>query len=190
VQFEGVDDSAVPAAAGPVFVDSSGRRGRRVRALFWTLGALMAAYVATVVLSLVGAPGLSRLAVPGVGPVLPGAGAPKLSTGGGRHERVAKVLTSPSSTSSAGRLGGGTPGPTASAAGATAAPTPAPSPTALTTAAPSPTPRRSPGTTGAPSPAPTTGTTTSPRATPPGQSTSRPTPHSTRGAHASPSPTP
>ncbi|MEX2288898.1 MAG: hypothetical protein WD794_01050 [Mycobacteriales bacterium] len=67
----------------PVFVDSSGRRSRLVARTCWALGALGVAYVGLIVVSLLLPPGLSRLAVPGLGPVLPGPAAAPLGAAEG-----------------------------------------------------------------------------------------------------------
>ena len=59
-----------------VFVDPSGRRGRTVRRVTWTLGALVGAYAVLVVVALVVPVGMNRLTLPGLGPLLPGPVAP------------------------------------------------------------------------------------------------------------------
>ncbi|MCA1721465.1 MAG: hypothetical protein LC779_10345, partial [Actinobacteria bacterium] len=94
----GSDTTKVGSAAGrtPVFVDPSGRRGRVLSRICWTLGALMAGYVALVVISLLGPPGLSKLSLPGLGPVLPGPAPAPLGTGDGPRRRPAQVMPRPS----------------------------------------------------------------------------------------------
>lgn len=171
----------------PVFVDASGRRGRWLHRLFVALGVLMATYVGVVLVSLVAPSSLSRLAVPGLGPVLPGPGAPGLRTATGTHAKPAAVLAPhPSAApvgatpSSAGPAG--SPGPRRPTAGAT--------PTRLTAA---PSPRATASPTAAPSPV-ATGRSPSPgprsSQTPPGQASSHPSPHSTHAKGGSPQPSP
>ncbi|MGB8651874.1 MAG: hypothetical protein WCD35_14560, partial [Mycobacteriales bacterium] len=63
-------------AHSPVFVDASGRRASWFARTCWALGAVMAGYLLLVVVSLVAPPGVTRLAVPGLGRLLPGPGAP------------------------------------------------------------------------------------------------------------------
>ena len=90
------------AVPGPVFVDPSGRRGRRVRRACWLLGSLAVAYVVAVLLALVVPAGLTRLVVPGLGAVLPGPAAPELRDAGGSPAPAAGLLapspTTPSPT--------------------------------------------------------------------------------------------
>ena len=59
----------------PVFVDSSGRRGRRVRRVAWTVGAVCSVYTVSLVLSLTGATSIAPrtlLPLPGVPSTAPG----------------------------------------------------------------------------------------------------------------------
>ena len=175
---------SVPATS-PVFVDSSGRRGRWLHRLFVALGLLMSAYVAVVFLALIGPSSLSRLAVPGLGPVLPGSGAPGLRTATGGHAKPATVLSPrPQPT----RGAGSTVSP--SAPPAFRRPTPFPSPTPAA-AATSPQPTSRPTTAASP---PATGrpATPGPRSsqTPPGQASSHPSPHSSHAKGGSPQPSP
>lgn len=176
------------AAARPVFVDASGQRGRWIRRVFWALGLLMAAYLAVVFLALVGPPGLSRLAVPGLGPVLPGSGAPGLRTSTGRHGKPASVL-SPRA---------GTPRPNETLLPQqppSSAPRSTTAPGALTTPSgrPSPGPTTAPTSTGSPTARPTpTPVSPGPRSTqtPPGKASSRPSPRSSHARDRSPTPSP
>lgn len=181
---------APDAPARSVFVDASGRRGRRIRQACWLLGALMVLYVGTVLLALVGPPGLSRLSIPGIGPVLPGPAAAPLRTGTGRHVTPARIFPRPSRSSAAGATGPATAGTAAPAAqeprlspatpGAVAR-TRGPSPSPTATATPS-TPAQP--STGPPSPAPRS------TKTPPGQSSAKPSPHSSNAKKPSASPSP
>lgn len=70
----------MPDQARHVFVDASGRRQRRLRALGWGAAVLLTAYLVLLGAALVGPPGLARLAVPGLGSVLPETGAAVLGT--------------------------------------------------------------------------------------------------------------
>lgn len=59
----------------PVFVDSSGRRGRRVRRIAWTVGAVCSVYTVSLVLSLTGATPIAPrtlLPLPGIPSTAPG----------------------------------------------------------------------------------------------------------------------
>jgi hypothetical protein len=76
-----------------VFVDPTGRRHRLVARTAWVLAGLGVAYVALVVLSLLLPPSLSRLAVPGLGPVLPGPAAAPLAQAEGEDDGPAELLT-------------------------------------------------------------------------------------------------
>lgn len=180
---------SVPATR-PVFVDASGRRGRWLHRLFVALGVLMATYVGVVLVSLVAPSSLSRLAVPGLGPVLPGPGAPGLRTATGGHGKPAVVLgphPSPSRLETTGSPAGpvSTPGqnrPTVVPSPTAPSPAPSARPTTSQTAAPSPVATGRPA-----SPAPRSSQT------PPGQTSSaHPSPHSShaRGGSPQPSPTP
>ena len=160
--------SEEPAAA--VFVDPSGRRGKVVGRAFWLLSCLASAYVVLVLVSLVVPAGLSRLTVPGLGPVVPGAGAPKLRDSQGTKQTVSQLL-SPSSRPTSGTER--TPGPS-----------PATSPSAVDRATPTLT--ASPGT-ATPSPVPRGSSSATP-ATP--SPPSHPTPKSTKAASPKPHPTP
>lgn len=128
-----------------VFVDPSGRRGRTVRRVMWTLGLLVGLYCALVVLALVLPVGMSRLAVPGLGPLLPGPVAPALADPGADGAPLAP-LTTPSSTPSPTSTAAPAPrvSPTrATAPAATAAPTAAAVPVPVATPTPSTEPGRS-----------------------------------------------
>jgi len=148
-----------------IFVDDSGRRARLVRRIFWVLSALATAYVVLVLVALVVPAGLGRLAVPGLGSLLPGPAAPSLSDAAGPPQRPSSLLASPSATASA-------------SASPTTVPTTAPS-----SAATSPTTAA----TTAPLPAPSA-TVPAGAATAPGQTATtspsvvRPTPKSTNAA--------
>ena len=158
-----------------VFVDPSGRRHRLVARACWALGALVAAYVALVLASLVASPALGRLEVPGLGPVLPGPAAAPLGAAQGRSEQPARLLVpSPSASPSASPALGARPTPAPSRTRAALA-TPATSPTGTPTAAPTRTP-------GQPTAVATRRPTTAPTA-PPGQAsrTPKPRPTPTRG---------
>lgn len=140
---------------GPVFVDPSGRRHRVVVRGAWLLAALGAAYIGLVVVSLLLPPSVSRLSVPGLGPVLPGPGAAALGDAEGEDDGPDVLLArSPS------------PAPPRS----TRSPRPSPSPVTVARTS-SPSPAASPtGTTGpTAAPRPTTASTAAPTA-PPGQS--------------------
>lgn len=150
-----------------VFVDPTGRRHRRVARVAWLLAGLGTAYVALVVVSLLLPPSLSRLSVPGLGPVLPGPAAAPLGQAEGEDEgpdvllarspspAPARPTTLPRPSRSASPAAGSplppeTTAPTA--APATTAPMPAPAPatarptqaaTGRPATAPSPAPRPS-----------------------------------------------
>jgi hypothetical protein len=184
-------DGTPVAAARSIFVDASGRRGRLLVRVFWVLGAVLAAYVGVVLLALVGPPGLSRLAIPGLGPVLPGPGAAPLRATTGGHGSPGRLLPRPGETRA----------PVVSSVGPTSAPTagvptssPRPAPAATPSASARPRPSTpasaAPGRTTAPSTAPSRAPAPGPSKTPPGQSTARPTPRSTHARAARPSPTP
>ncbi|KRD43615.1 hypothetical protein ASE38_05180 [Cellulomonas sp. Root930] len=128
-----------------VFVDPSGRRGRTVRRVMWTLGLLVGLYCALVVVALVLPVGMSRLAVPGLGPLLPGPVAPALADPGSDSAPLAP-LTTPSATPSTTPTTTPAPrvSPTQAAASAvTTAPTPAAVPVPVATPTPSTAPGRS-----------------------------------------------
>jgi hypothetical protein len=157
---------------GGVFVDLSGRRGRLVGRVFWLLSCLASAYVVLVLLSLIVPAGLSRLAIPGIGTVVPGTGAPKIPDANGTKQTASHLLA-PTSRPAAGPKG--LPGASPSPSGRRTTPAVAASPRA-TAAAASPSPRR----TGPPSPHPTAVGASA---------TSHPTPRSTKAASPKPHPT-
>lgn len=146
---------------GPVFVDPSGRRHRLVVRAVWLLAALGAAYIGLVVVSLLLPPSVSRLSVPGLGPVLPGPGAAALGDAEGEDSRPDVLLArspspapprstrSPRPTASptpvtVARTGSPSPSPSLSASPTgTASPTAAPRPTHASTAAPTAPPGQS-----------------------------------------------
>lgn len=174
--------------ARAVFVDPTGRRGRLVSRTCWAVGALLSLYVALVVVSLLLPPSLSRLAIPGLGPVLPGPAAAPLIGGGGAPQRPDVLLASPSARPSAMPARTAAPFPvarptvtTAPGAPSDPAPTSAPSPSA----APAPA-TRAPGRPST-APSPQSGSQPSRPAAapsePPGQAerSPRPRPSQTRG---------
>lgn len=138
---------------GPVFVDPSTRRVTAVRVVGWLLAVVVAGYLLLVAVALVGPPGLSRVTVPGLGPVLPGPGAAQLDDGGAEREAPGVVLerTRPPQPSPPPSRGAASP------AGGTG-PTPSPTPTVVRTGppsrAPSPTATAAPRRTGPPTPQP------------------------------------
>ena len=119
---------SAPDAPRAVFVDPTGRRSRVVARTCWVLGALGVAYVALVVVSLLLPPGLGRLAVPGLGPVLPGPAAAPLGAAEAQGEvRAPAVLLAPApSPSTSPRRASASPRP--SAAGTPPAATRPPAP--------------------------------------------------------------
>jgi len=138
----------------PVFVDPTGRRARRTRVLGVGAAATCALYLLLVAMSLVAAPGVLPLTVPGLGSLLPGPTAPQLSDTERRAVRHVAVTTPPTSPR-AGAVGGPATSPltrastsTVTVASPTATPTPAATvtptgaPTPVPTATPSPSPRR------------------------------------------------
>lgn len=143
--------------AGPVFVDPSGRRHRLVVRAAWLLAGLGAAYIGLVVVSLLLPPSVSRLSVPGLGPVLPGPGAAALGDAEGEDSRPDVLLAR--SPSPAPPRSTRSPRPTPSPTPVTVARTGSPSPSASTIGTTSPTA----------APRPTTASTAAPTA-PPGQS--------------------
>lgn len=142
----------------PVFVDASGRRARWVMGGCWALACLFGGYVLLVAIALVVPPGTLSLSVPGLGPVLPKAEAPPLTTVPGGRGVPASVLARLSTPSPRTR-------PTASRP---ARPTPAATarPTAQSTSRPTGRPTSAPSATAAP---------TAVRGT--GKPTAHPTPH-------------
>jgi hypothetical protein len=183
----GAELSTSDVPTRPVFVDPSGRRHRRVVRTAWLLAGLGAAYVALVVVSLLLPPSLSRLTVPGLGPVLPGPAAAPLGRDEGEQERPEVLLErSPSPAGPAP-----SPRPTAFRS-PSPRPTAAPAspPAAGTTATPAPVPGSTPAQTPTPAPAPATGAPTAapePRAT---AAPSEPPGHSQAPGQASRSPQP
>ncbi len=170
-----------PVQGAPVFVDPTGRRERWVRAAAWTVGGLVVSYLALLVVSLVGPPGVLKLALPGVGPIFPDATAPRISTGTA-HARPADVFRSRPSSAPVRTAGAGA----SAASPATTSPvapgtTSAPARHASVTSAPRPpvsAPAAAPSTAAAPTARPTPAVR--PSAT--GKPTALPTPAKTRGA--------
>lgn len=78
--------------SGPVFVDASGRRQRRLRLGGSILGCLCGLYLGLVGLSLLLAPGVLSVSVPGMGALLPGPHAPQMPYGLGRPAKAGVVL--------------------------------------------------------------------------------------------------
>ena len=166
------------AGVAPVFVDPSGRRARLARALGLAVAAVCGLYLLLVGITLVAPPGVLPLSIPGLGRLLPGPGAPKLSDNLGRSVRPASVLTpapsagtpTPTPTPATARGPGSSSRPSASATPGSAVPTgrPTPTPTLVVTGRPTAVP--SAAATGKPSPA----------ARRTGKPTATPTPHSTR----------
>lgn len=148
----------------PVFVDPTGRRQRIVVRAAWVLAALGAAYIGLVVVSLLLPPSVSRLSVPGLGPVLPGPGAAALGAAEGVDAGPDVLLAR--SPSPAPPRGTPPPRPTPSpvvTSARTATPSLTASPTASSTSSAT-------ATTGPSAPPrPTTASTAAPTA-PPGQS--------------------
>jgi len=157
----------------PIFVDDSGRRRRWLRWTGWLIGALASAYLALFVLSVVSSPGLLPLSLPGVGRLLPNAGAPDIPVAGGGHKHPADVVTT------------STPSPTPATV-TTPLPAVAPTPTRSSPVSGSarPTPSRTVGRTSAPSAVPTKTPTAK------GSPTSHPTAHGTGKPTARPTHTP
>ena len=125
--------SSQPGATSAVFVDPSGRRGRTVRRVTWTLGALVAAYAVLVVVALVVPVGMNRLDVPGLGPLLPGPIAPALADPADGDDPLAPAAPSPTASP--------TPSASASTSGGaarTVVATPDPTPSAIPAAEPAP----------------------------------------------------
>lgn len=67
------------AVPGPVFVDPSGRRQRLLGTVGFVVAAGFALYLVVITIALMAPPGVLPLAVPGLGRLLPGPGAPALS---------------------------------------------------------------------------------------------------------------
>ncbi|MET0788482.1 MAG: hypothetical protein ABWY33_04495 [Cellulomonas sp.] len=124
--------SSRPGTSQPVFVDPSGRRGRTVQRVTWTLGALVGAYAVLVLVALVVPVGMNRLTLPGLGPLLPGPVAPVFADEAGDPVPPASSPSTPAVTA--------TPSPSAVARdAASAAPTPTP-PSLVPSAEPDPAP--------------------------------------------------
>lgn len=164
-----------PAETRPVFVDASGRRGRWARRAGWAISALLVGYLVLVGAALVGPSQLSRFALPGLGPILPGPGAAALDDGAGARDAPGAVLEatrrpSPSGSPTPARRTPVTASPPPTAPRTTApavtasgpgrsdeAPgrvSPSPSPTASVSASPSPSTGDTRRSTRAPSPKP------------------------------------
>ncbi|MET7379053.1 hypothetical protein ABZT08_09510 [Streptomyces sp. NPDC005526] len=146
----GPEPEAAGEAVRPVFVDSSGRRQRRVLRATRLLLIPAGGYVALLISTVLGGPSISSPVVPqphSPHPAAPGATAPDAAPGtdhsSGTTDSVAAPRNSPSAATraAAGPTGrpAGSSTPVATS-GTTAAPTrttsPAPTPTATTTAAP------------------------------------------------------
>ncbi|WP_028048182.1 hypothetical protein [Cellulomonas sp. URHD0024] len=134
--------SGQSGASRAVFVDPSGRRGRTVRRIMWTLGALAAAYAVLVVAALVIPVGMNRLAVPGLGPLLPGPAAPALGgPAGGDEGSLVPASPPPTVTPSpSASVPARAPAGTARTVVGTPAPPPPAIPAADAATAPAPTP--------------------------------------------------
>lgn len=175
-------------AGRPVLVDPTGRRGRLLARVFWAAATFMTAYVVLVVVSLAGTPGLSRLRIPGIGPVLPGPAAAQLANGTGGHARPARLLSTSRATAGPSDAASALPVSTPSAvvAPASSAGTPAARSTAGTAAASSPSAAApaSPTALATPTPASPQPTATPAQATvrPTPRSSRTPNPHATKGA--------
>lgn len=164
-------DLTQPQGSTAVFVDASGRRWRRVRWLGVALAGLLVAYLLLLVAALVGPPALSRIAVPGLGPVLPGPAAGSLGDGRGGSATPREALVR-SSLEPAGQGAGPTPIPSAGTP-TTTGPTPG-GPVPAPAAPPAPEPPSAPAASAPPRPAPAA--TPSAGAPSAGQPTVRPTP--------------
>lgn len=150
--------------ARAVFVDPTGRRHRRVVRSAWGLAGLGAASVAVVVVSLLLPPSVSRLSVPGLGPVLPGPAAAPLGKAEGEAAGPDVLLArSPSPAPPAV-----TPRPARSVR-TTGSPMPGSTSTRMPTTGPATTAPTQAPTTAGPTVA-ATGRPTSPASEPPGQS--------------------
>jgi hypothetical protein len=161
--------------AAPIFVDATGRRGRRVRWLAYGLGAVALTYTALVGVSLAGGPVSPEALLPFPDLVKPAA-----------KETPAKKADDPVQTyfRRTGTFGGD---PTVGEATPSTAPTPGP--VRPGAAAPAPAPAPTPGATGAPTPRPTEGTPAPVDPTPTGAPTD-PDPTPTGGASPQPQPQP
>lgn len=177
---------------GPVFVDETGRRRRVVRAVGFVVAALTGLFLALVGVSLVASPGLLPLHLPGVGPLLPNAAAPKIAVGTDHRKPAGQLVGPGTAVASPTATPGGVPVPTATpAAGASSRSTPATRGTGSPTARPtprrtgSPTATPTPRRTGSPTARPTTRSTGSPTAHPTRRGTGKPTAHPTHAPRAS-----
>lgn len=165
-----------------VFVDASGRRAAWLRWSGWAVTALVSAYLLLLAAALVGPPGLSRLAVPGLRGVLPEVGPAQLGDATGGSGAPQDVLEQagpaptprptdppPVRTDGPSGSGGGQPGPSGSPTAATPGPTTSAPPSA--TKGPGNRPSTSPGQ------ATSSPATASPSASAPGngQGTGKPT---------------
>jgi hypothetical protein len=152
-------------AAGPVFVDSSGRRQRRVRRIGRLLAVPAAAYLALLLSSVLGGPTVSSPYLPLTGGNGRGAGGHTPATPATGASSPAAEADRTSGTGTSGHApGGGTPTPAATTAtpggpaSPSAPPATAPAPTATTAPAPSETHgKAATPTRPAPSPSHTTG---------------------------------
>jgi hypothetical protein len=158
----------------PVFVDDTGRRRRWVRWVGWGIGVLAASYIALFALSLASSPTLLPLSIPGIGRLLPNAGAPDIGVPGQGRRHVSTIVATSTPAPAVG-----TPG-----AGPVTTPTPAHRPSTL----PTPTTRPSSRPTAIPSATTTAKPTArgSPTARPTSQGTGKPTARPTSGQGHSP----
>lgn len=133
--------STDPDATGPVFVDSTGRRGRTIRRVAYGLGALCAAYTVVLVLSFMGATPFApktMLPVPGVPSGEPG------TVGETTRPDLPGTPTSPRIPSASPTDVPGLPVPTPSASGTASSPGAGEPSGTATTSGPSGTPSASP----------------------------------------------
>ena len=159
----------------PVFVDDSGRRHQRLRVAGWVVAVLAAAYLALFTISLLASPDVLPLSLPGVGRLLPDAGAPRINGTGHHKQRPGEVLSTRSPTPS--------PTPNVPVGSPTITPSPAPSsarptgrPSTLPTVAPSTPPGRTRTPVATPRPTKRRGTPTArPTTRGTGKPTARPT---------------
>jgi len=164
----------------PVFVDDSGRRHQRLRVAGWVVAVLAAAYLALFAISLVASPDVLPLSLPGVGRLLPDAGAPRINGAGHHKQRPDEVLSTRSPTPTP------TPSPasTAPVGTPTVSPSPEPSsarPTGPPTTRPTVAPSTPPGRTRTPvATATPTKRRGSPTAHPTSRGTGKPTARPTR----------
>jgi hypothetical protein len=149
------EPEAEPAAeliplSGPVFVDSSGRRARKVRRIGWIVGAACGVYTVGLVLSLTGATPIAPRTL------LPLPGVPSSAPGDGEAEAgTVELPAEPSPATTAGAGFGRTPGyAKANTAGRTAPAKPRATTSARATASASP---RATGTAGGAAATPSAG---------------------------------